>query len=334
MTSRVLVPLLALSLAVSARADDLGARAAAIKAELRKRWLPLWAAKSPDNEGALVAARLCRTLAHAHRLVYLTPQWNLLDDARVHYRLLRDSRRDKVGGGFFAVSGGGGEPSKSTLLQAQIISALVEYARVSGEAEPRALALTTWRLLRERARDRVSGGGYFEIFVTGPLAPTQESGIGSKTAPTQLALLEAGAALFALTRDRSVKADVLELLDLCEGRYFPARRDDGTIPDAASRSASDVAGAGATIARAEQALGLPVRWLDLARRAQVLDGGGDGIYAGGALDALTLLAQSVGRERRSAQIDEVMDTLGGQTPDVRSGFVLLDFVAAFGDGKN
>ena len=330
MRLRFLLPLLIFALSVSVRADDLGARAAQIKAQLQTSWLPAWANKLPANESAFDAARLVQTLSHAHRLGYLSADFNYLVAARAHYQLLRDSRRDKVGGGFFAAVGGNKEATKSTLLQAQVIPALVEYARASGESEPRALALSTWRLLRERARDRVNGGGYFETFLGGPLSPTQASGSGPKTAPTQLAILEAGAALYELTRDRSVKSDGLELLDLNEGRFFPPRRDEGTNPVEASLSANAVIQAGATIARAEGALGVPVGWVDFARRAQVLDSIGEGIYAGSAVDALTLLAQNVGRERRAAQIDGVLDTLGGNTPDVRSGFVLLDFVGAFG----
>ncbi len=342
MKSWFLVPLLGVLLVTSARADDLNARAAQVKTQLQGVWLPAWATKSPANEGATDAALLLQTLSHAHRLGYSSPQLNALDAARGHYARLRDLLRDKAGDGFFD-SNSSKNPSapKSSQTQAQVVLGLVEYARASNQNEPRGIAIKTWRLLRDRARDKANGG-FFDSFLSGPLSPTQASGSGFKSAATHLRLLEAGAQLFALTRDRSIGRDVEELLDLNQGRFFPTRGENAAslyTADWQSASAeslalpafspSEAVQAGAIIARAQEALGLPVGWVDFARRTDVGQTQ-DAIYAGGALDSLSLLARlAPSRERRATQIDGVLDSLNGQTPDVRSGRILLDFVAAF-----
>ncbi len=346
MKSWFLVPLLSVALLGPARGDDLNARAAQLKSQLQTSWLPSWAATSPANEGATQAAFVLETLSHAHRLGYSTPDLNLLDAARVHYKLLRDSRRDKVGDGFFEASGENNKPLKYTLIQARIVSALVEYARASGEGEPRGLAIKTWRLVRDGARDKVNGG-YFDSFLGTPPGPTQARASGVKSGVPHLALLEAGTSLFGLTRDRSIKKDVVELLDLSEGRFFPARTEETALQFSADwkiltrradlvdpedgfyNSTSNYAAS--TIARAQNALGMPVGWVDFSRRAGDVNENANRIYAANVLETLTLLARNIpaSRPRRAAQITEVLDSLNGQTPDVHSGYALLDFVAAF-----
>lgn len=333
--------MLCASLIASARADDFNARAAQAKEQLQMKWLPAWAAKSPANESATEAAGLLETLSHAHRLGYSSPQLNLLDAARVHYRLLRDSRQDKTNSGFFAASGGN-TPLKSAQLQANVVSALVEYARASGESEPRALAIKTWRLLRDRARDKINGG-YYDSFLSGPIGPTQASGSGLKSFAAHLFLLEAGTDLFAFTHDRSIRRDVEELLDLNRGRFFPARSEEGFFaytPDWKGLTVVDggidiwpsqFARAGAAIARTENTLGLPVQWVDFARRVEQVKQSQGTLYAPFTLNPLSILAQNVpaSRERRATQIDEVLDIINAQKPDVFAGRALLDFVAAF-----
>jgi hypothetical protein len=327
---------------LQSRADDLSARAGQVKALLQSTWLPAWAAKSPANESATDAAFLLQTLSHAHRLGYSSGQLDLLGAARVHYKLLRDSRRDKTHDGFFFSVDERDRPVKYTMIQAQVVSALVEYARASKESEPRGLAIKTWRLLRDRARDKTNGG-YFDAFVSGTLGPTQASGSAEKSAVPHLTLLEAGTALFEFTRDRSIRRDLEELLDLNQGRFFPARTEDGALqftgdwkPRLRPTDNSDLLAlflstqleAGSAIARAQNALGLPVGWVDFARRADAPGQTQDPVFVGRALDSLSLLARNVGRERRAAQIDEVLDTLNSQTPTARTGPALLDFAAA------
>ncbi len=342
----LLVPLLSASLFIpltSARADDLNARAAQIKSQLQTQWLPTWAKTSTANELALDAALNLQTLSHAHNLGYSTPDLNLLDAASAHYKLLRDSRRDKTNDGFYARSQDSKEPTRSTLLQAQVISALVEYARASGQAEPRGLAVKTWRVLRDRVRDKINGG-YYESFYSIPPAGTDATAFGPKSAITHLALLEAGTALFELTRDRSIKTDLAELLDLNEGRFFPARPEervwlyspdwkvtqqlpqDDTTGTAASLATGE---AGVAIIRAQTALGLPLGWVDFARRTD-----GDAISstptAIPALISLTQIASD--REKRAAQLDTVLDSLNTTTTQLSlaNALPLLDFTAAFG----
>lgn len=342
MKSWFLVPLLGALLVASARADDLTARAGQVKTQLQTQWLPAWAMKSPANERATDAALLLQALSHAHRLGYSSPQLDVLGAARGHYARLRDLLRDKAGEGFFE-SNSSKNPSapKSTLTQAQVVLGLVEYARASNQSEPRGIAIKMWRLLRDRARDKTNGG-FFDSFLSGPLGPTQASGSGFKSAATHGRLLDAGAQLFALTRDRSIRRDVEELLDLNQGRFFPTHGENAASlytadwrPASAQSlstpafSPSETVGAGAIIARAQDALGLPVGWIDFARRTDDLGQTQDALYADGALDSLALLARlAPSRERRATQIDAVLNSLNGQ-PDVRSGLALLDFVAAF-----
>lgn len=347
MKTRFLAALLLASLGLAssgARADDLNTRAAQVKEQLQTTWLPAWTMKSPANEGATEAALLLQTLSHAQRLGYSNAQLDLLGAARGHYARLRDLLRDKRGDGFFDLnSSKNPSDAKSTLTQAQVVLGLVEYTRASNQSEPRGIAIKTWRLLRDRARDKTNGG-FFDSFLSGPLGPTQASGSGFKSAATHERLLDAGAQLFTLTRDRSIRRDVEELLDLNQGRFFPTRGEAAAslyTNDWQSASAqslapaplspSEAVQAGAIIARAQGALGLPVGWVDFSRRADQLSQTQDVITAGGALDSLSLLARALApsRQRRAVQIDAVLDSLNGQTPDAHSGFALLDFVAAF-----
>lgn len=320
-----------------ARADDLATRAVQIKAQLQTKWLPAWAVTPTANESARDAAQLLQTLSHAGELGYASANLDLSSATGKHYKRLRDLLRDKTGGGFYE-SNAAKDPAapKSTLTQAQIVLALVEYARATKGSEPRGLAIKTWRLLRERARDQI-GGGYFDGFLSGKLTPTQASGIGDKSANTHRRLLEAGAALFQLTRDRSIKRDVEELLDLNQGRFFPVRLEEGAgkysfdWKPLAPVSLSEQVQAGPIIARAQDALGLPVGWVDLSRRADGIESNQATIYAGGAVDSLSLLARNLpaSRERRAGQLDALFDALSGQTPDVHSGLALLDFVTLY-----
>jgi len=322
---------------IRARADDLAARAAQIKSQLQTQWLPAWVKTPTANESARDAAQLLQTLSHAGELGYRSASLDLSSAAAEHYKRLRDLLRDKTGGGFYD-SNSAKTPAapKSTLTQAQVVLALVEYARATNATEPRGLAIKTWRLLRERARDPI-GGGYFDGFLSGKLSPTQASGIGAKSANTHRRLLEAGSALFMLTRDRSVKRDVEELLDLNQGRFFPVRLEEGAgrfsfdWKPLAPASLSEQVQAGPIIARAQEALSLPIGWVDLSRRADGIESNQATIYAGGAVDSLSLLARNLpaSRERRAQQLDALLDALSGQTPDVHSGLALLDFVAVF-----
>jgi len=341
MKIRFLAALVAVALSFApfrASADDLGVRAGQIKAQLQTTWLPAWVKISPANEPARDAAQLLQTLSHAQRLGYASAQLDVLGAAGGHYRRLRDVLRDKAGGGFFDLNSAKNPSApKSTQTQAQVVLALVEYARASGQSEPRGLAIQTWRLLRERARDKINGG-YTDSFFSGKLGATDATGAGGKSSPTHRRLLEAGSSLFLLTHDRSIRRDVEELLDLNQGRFFPVRPDEGArvySPDwkpLAPISLSEIVEAGAVIARAQDALGLPVGWVDFSLRADGLSQHQTTIYAGGALDSLSLLARNItpSRERRAEQLDAVFDTLGGEAPDVHSGLALLDFVAAFG----
>jgi len=325
------------SLPCLARADDLAARAVQIQSQLQTTWLPAWAVTPTANESARDAAQLLQTLSHAGRLGYGNANLDLPSAAEEHYKRLRDTLRDKTGGGFFD-SNSARNPAapKSTLTQAQVVLALVEYARFTNASEPRGLAIKTWRLLRERARDQINGG-YFDGFLSGSLTPTQASGIGFKSGNTHRRLLEAGAALYQLTRDRSVKRDVEELLDLNQGRFFPVQLEEGAgrfsfdWKRLAPVSLSEQVQAGPIIARAQEALGLPVGWVDLSRRADGIEQNQTTIYAGGAVDSLSLLTRNLpaSKERRAQQLDALFDALSGQTPDVHSGLSLLDFVTLY-----
>jgi len=336
-----LVSMLCVSLGVSARADDLNARAAQVKEQLQTTLLPALAQTPTANKSAESLAALLQTLSRAHRLGYSTPEHNYLDAARVQYQFLRSAREDKTSGGFYDdASGKNPALAKSSQTQAQVVSALVEYAHASGQSEPRALAIKTWRLLRDRARDKTNGG-YYDFFLSGALSPTQLSGSGLKSAQTHLRLLEAGTALFAFTRDRSIRRDLEELLDLNEGRFFPTDRPDpisSYAPDwkittlnllvPIGGSLSESARAGVAIACAQDALGLPVRWIDFVRRVDDVNQSAPLALAPSALPALSLLARNIpnSREHRAAQIDELLKD-SQRISATSSDF--LDFVAAF-----
>lgn len=336
-----LVPLLSTLLLVPVHADDLNARAASVKTQLQTQWLPAWSTKSPANESAVDAAQLVQTLSRAHRLGYSTPQLNLVEAARVHYKLLRDSRRDKTNEGFFAASGGNNAPTKSTLLQAQVVLALVEFARVSGDNEQRPLAIKTWRLLRDRARDRIDGG-YYDSFISAPPTPTSATASGDKSAATHLAMLEAGTALFELTRDRSIRTDLLELLDLNAGRFFPERPEEASaaynniwepLSPIARPAEALRTEAGTAIARAQLALGTPVRWIDFVHRTETTNPAPTSEEESARLEALTLLAPlSSSRDERASQIDTTLDTINATSiqPSFKNGVPLLNFAATFG----
>ncbi|BCM92441.1 cellobiose 2-epimerase [Abditibacteriota bacterium] len=337
----LLLPLLGASLLPlhSARADDLNARATQIKSQLQTQWLPAWVKTSTANELATDAALNLQTLSHAHSLGYSTPQLDLLAAASAHYKLLRDSRRDKTNDGFYLRSQDSKEPTKSTLLQAVVVSALVEYARASGENEPRGLAVKIWRVIRDRTRDKINGG-YYDSFYSAPPSATGASAFGQKSALTHLALLEAGTELYALTHDRSIRTDLVELLDLNQGRFFSVRSEESarvyspdwrTVPQNEQPEQPNravTAEAGIAIVRAQTALGLPIGWVDFTRRVE-LEGTSANPATVNALTPLVKIASN--REERATQLDSALDGLNtnaAQLP-VDSGIPLLDFVAAF-----
>ncbi|RYX81445.1 hypothetical protein EON83_23930 [bacterium] len=339
----ILVPLLSASLipllSPSAKADDLNARAAQIKSQLQTQWLPTWSKTSTANELAGDAALNLQTLSYAHRMGYTTPSLNLLEAASAHYKLLRDSRRDKANDGFYSRSQDSKEPVKSTLLQAQAVEALVEYARASGEAEPRGLAVKIWRLIRDKGRDKIHGGYYDSIYSV-QATPTSATAFGSKSALTHLALLQAATGLYDLTRDRSIRTDLAELLDLNAGRFFSVRPEDrGWVyswewqleqPSDAANPAVMAATpeAGAAIVRAQTVLELPIGWVELARRTD-FDSSNASSATVSALIPLTKTTSN--REGHAARLDTILDSLktsSAQVP-VGNGIPLLDFVAAF-----
>ena len=272
---------------------DLKARAAHVKTLLAEKWLPFWFDTTQTPNGAFklgeetsivslsAQSQMIWTFARAHRDGYSTPKRDYLNAARNGYKFLRDKMRDNPNGGFFAQTTLQGAPhtsEKDTTAHAFAILALVEFARASRESEPKALAIQTWRTLRDKASDKINGGffGYFSR--DWKLAPNPNVGanvLGHKSGPVHLQLLSASAELFDLARDQSIKRDLLKLLDLNEGRFFPKETENAVnelTPDWKSLSFSkdDVPDgliqSSAIIVRARQILGERSEWVAFGRR--------------------------------------------------------------------
>ncbi len=320
----LLLPLLSLTLLSQAHADDLKEQALQIKLRLQTQWLPALTAIPAENEDTVSAALNLQTLSHAYRLGYGTPQLDLLAAARRHYLRLRDALYVKTNGTFSRKRG-------KTYMEARVLIALVEYARASGENEPRILAIDTWNFIRKYAYDKTNGG-YYEQFY-----PINDPGNPNiKAHYSHSALLGAATDLFKFTGNESLKVDVAELLDLNENRFFALpvhlrvylytndwkRFEPSTIP--VFMNSEDWHYAGVAILRAQKALGVPVRWVDFVQREETDDGPD--------ISALTSLAPILSdSEAHAAQLDVLLDKLNANPaqPPIRDGITLLDFVAAF-----
>lgn len=377
------LPLFALFFAFFAPANaqtqqvDLRARAAHVKTLLAEKWLPFWFDLTQTPNGAFqfgdglpivslsAQSQMIWTFARAHRDGYSTPTRDYLGAARRGYNFLRDKMRDQPNGGFFAHTNLQGAPhtlDKDTLAHAFVVLALVEFARASGESEPRALATQIWRILRDKAADKLEGG-YFGAFSRDWKTPTY-SAWNLKSGHVHLQLLSASAELFDFTRDQSIKRDLLKLLDLNEGRFFPKETENTVILFTAnwkpvSNSELAIRGillviqrplefqleASGRIVRARQILGERAEWVAFGRRV------GDAMRVGwdaqnGAilvktpwkeqpptypwkiqyetLSALTVAAKWIPEQtQRPAQIALLLDFLENQATD-KADFVAFE----------
>ncbi len=242
---------LGVSLGVRAAGGDdiewLRARAARLDRELRERILPYWYARgrdvaqdgwvlddppggAPPNRALVTQSRMIWTFARVHRLGYSDANRDYGKAAAEGYRYLMAKLWDSEhGGAFWAVDAEGRpvNPRKMLYGQAFGIYALVEVARAQGEREPLEQALRWFRLLRERAYDRVHGG-WIEHFERDwrPLPLRDPAGIpevaGLKSANTHLHLMEAFTELYAETRDPDVLAALEESLRINREIFYPA----------------------------------------------------------------------------------------------------------------
>ena len=313
----------------SARGDELNERAAQIKADvypaldLRMRGHDgeyMGPNDRPrDANDTFYASSELRVLSRASRLGYTRSGSTYLELAQVRYKDLL-KYQDKTTPGYFWVGESG--QGLTTWCQAYAVMGLVEYARASGEIEPRSIALETWRFIRDRARDK-SDGSYFSQIRSGKLGPNQAGGFGVKDSVAHLALLEAGTALYDLTHDQSLRRDVKELLDLNESLYH------------SSLYSPDECEAGVAIAQAQRVLGMPVKWVDLVRRVEFSyrfdskEIEGLTYLEKGRIAGLTLLARELPGSRRSFGTELLPLLPLHQRASSLPVLEVMDFVAAF-----
>lgn len=203
--------------------------------QLRSSALPWWARTCDERHGGFVLepdekqlatqSRMIWAFAHAHRNGlgdYLGVAERGLEFVLTRFR---DVRR---GGFFWKTDRAGRVRNDRKILYGHlfVVYALVEYARVRGDAGALAEARALFELLVERAHDDEHGGWREHFGRSWRPARRPRRGFeveipGLKSANTHLHAMEALTELYAETGDAGVGAMLVEVVDLNTSRFFP-----------------------------------------------------------------------------------------------------------------
>jgi mannobiose 2-epimerase len=157
---------------------------------------------------------------------FSTLVWEGIEDkaalaaAKSGFDFLEGKMRDQRHGGYFAKVSDAGQPRdvrKHVYLNAFALYGLVAYYRASHDPQALAAAQDLFRVLEDKAHDRLHGG-YVEFFYQDwrPITDAKESGfvgaIDTKTYNTHLHVLEALAALYRVWPDPLVHERLAEMI--------------------------------------------------------------------------------------------------------------------------
>lgn len=251
-------------------AEDLGARAAMMKTELRDKVLPYWfdTAQDATNGGYLLAdslegrgsatekqivtqARMIWGFSHAHRHGFSDSRRNYLAAARQGYRFLQEHFYDSVHGGYYWTTDLAGKPivdRKILYGEAFVLYALVEYSRASGDTNALRQATSLFQTLQRWAHDHQHPGWieHFRRDWTPILSQGAEVEIpGLKSANAHLHLMEALAELYDATHEPAVGEALQETVRINTTWFYPKAADECCLycePDGQPATASRTAG--------------------------------------------------------------------------------------------
>ncbi len=179
------------------------------------------------ERGALLTCRILWTYAAALRH-YGDPLYR--DMADLAHEDLMTRYHDATHGGFFwSINADGSvrRDRKQVYGQAFAIYALGEYHAATGDRAAFDQAVTVFRLLEEKVRDR-KDGGYFEAFARdwSPIADMRLSTVDQndpKSQNTLLHVMEAYTRLLALRPDAALRAALHDLVEIMLTRVVDAR---------------------------------------------------------------------------------------------------------------
>lgn len=202
----------------------------------------------PDKEKSLVLhARMLWTFAAAYRLYPEKPYRLTAERA---YRCLTDRFSDKEHGGFYWKLDADGQPiedRKRVSAQANVIYALSEWARASGQAEALGLAVELFRLLERNAYD-AQHKAYAEALARDWSIVGNEGSPGNQQPEIQwlstyLHLLESYTSLYRVWPMKELHEKLKELVDVMldhivdeHSSHFRLRFAEGWRPGADSVS--------------------------------------------------------------------------------------------------
>jgi mannobiose 2-epimerase len=231
--------------------------------------------------GLVSQSRLLWVFSHAHLRGYSTPQHDYLKSAAHGYSYLIETMLDRQHGGCYwktDVNRGVIEPHKILYGQAMAIYALVEYHRASELSEPLEHARALYETVQQKFHDDVHGGwiehcerDFTPLTCTGERLPGMPDIIGFKSGDAHLHWMEALTELYAEVQDDSMRASLLETIEILCTKFYPP--DAGTsceyrLADWKPTGNDEFSGVSHghmiefawLLLHAQQALGLPRDW--------------------------------------------------------------------------
>ena len=229
--------------------------------------------------GLISQSRLLWVFSHAHVLGYTTSEHDYLKSAAHGYSYLIETMLDPQHGGCYwktDIDRGVIEPHKILYGQAMAIYGLVEYHRACGLSEPLDYACSVYEIAQQKFHDKMNGGwiehcerDFTPLTCTGERLPGMPDVIGFKSGDAHLHWMEALAELYAETKDASVRASLLEVIDLLCTRFYPPGLSESReylLPD--WKAVDDLSGVSHghmiefawLLLHAQEALGMPRDW--------------------------------------------------------------------------
>lgn len=207
-----------------------------IEHDLLTNLLPYWLEKSPDayggfngeiayngvaNEqapkGAVLGARILWTFSAAYRNYSIAAHKDYADKIQQFY--IQHFIDKRYGGVFWTLNPEGAmlDGTKQTYAAAFGIYGLSEHFRATGNKQSLEAAISLYRTLNEKVKDK-QNGGYREVF-TRDYSSTVANGVddhagATKTMNTHIHLLEAFTNLYKVWHDKQLENDIRDLITI------------------------------------------------------------------------------------------------------------------------